>query len=117
LDSRDRSVVNGSLKKEIEFLKSIHSVENHKEFREELASIVEPIMTEVTLFQNEPILVTKCYPFTLLDLIHYRKEEVSDMQWIHFFKCLLKAVSFLHSKRIFHRDLKPDNIMVDVREG
>ena len=44
---------------------SLHSPENQKDFRGELNSIVEPIMKEVLLFENEPVLVTKYYPFTL----------------------------------------------------
>lgn len=73
LNSSGKNVVSGSLKKEIEFLKSIHSIENQKDYREELNSIIEPIMPWVKLLQNEPALVTKCYPFTLLDLIYNKK--------------------------------------------
>jgi len=62
------------------------------------------------------VLITKCYPYTLFDLIHSGKHAVSEMQWIHFFKRLLQAVNFLHQKCLFHRDLKPENIIVDVNE-
>ena len=62
------------------------------------------------------MLITKGYPYSLFDLIHSGKHAVSEMQWIHFFKRLLKAVNFLHQKGLFHRDLKPKNIMVDVNE-
>ena len=65
LELRGKDVVSGSLKTEIERLVSLHSPENQKDFRGELDSIVEPIMKEVLLFENEPVLVTKYYPFTL----------------------------------------------------
>ena len=117
LELRGKDVVSGSLKKEIRCLQYLHSKGNQKDFRVELDSIVEPIMTEVKLFQNEPVLVTKCYSFTLLDLIYNEKADVSDMQWSHFFRCLLRAVSFLHRKGVYHRDLKPDNIMVEEKKA
>ena len=65
LDSQGKNVVSGSLTKEIECLESLHSPENQIEFRTELDSIVKPIMKDILLFGNEPVLVAKYYPFTL----------------------------------------------------
>ena len=65
LDFQKKNVVSGSLKKEIECLESLHSPKNQGEFREELGSIVKPIMKDIMLFGNEPVLVAKYYPFTL----------------------------------------------------
>ena len=65
LDFQKKNVVSGSLKKEIECLESLHSPENQGEFRGELGSIVKPIMKDIMLFGNEPVLVAKYYPFTL----------------------------------------------------
>ncbi len=65
LDSQGKNVVSRSLKKEIECLESLHSHKNQIEFRTELGSIVKPIMKDILLFGNEPVLVAKYYPFTL----------------------------------------------------
>ena len=62
------------------------------------------------------MLITKCYPVTLHDLLLNSKHKVSDRQWVHFFERLLRAVNFLHHRGVFHRDLKPANIMVDIKE-
>ena len=116
LEARGKGGVSGSLRKEIDCLKYIHSAKNQEDFKEEQGSIIKPIMTEVKLFQNEQVLVTQCYTLTLHDLLFYNKHAVSELQWIHFFKRLLKAVNFLHHRGIYHRDLKPSNIMVDIKE-
>ena len=109
--------VQGSLKEEIEHLRLIHGMKNRHLFKEELASIIKPIMPEIKLFQGEPVLITKRYPFTLHELIQSKEIIVSDMQWRHFFKSLFKAVNLLHHLDVCHRDLKPNNIMVEEIDG
>ena len=73
-------------------------------------------MLEVKLFSNEPVLVTKCYDGNLHEVNISKKVDISDLQWRHFFKRLFQAVKFLHSMGLVHRDLKPGNIMVEVRD-
>ena len=41
----------------------------------------------------------------------------TDRTLVQFMLDILSAVKFLHSKKIMHRDLKPTNIMVDIRGG
>jgi len=74
-------------------------------------------MTDISMFQGERVLVSKRYPFTLHKLIQSREVIVSEMQWRHFFKSLFRAINLLHHLGVCHRDLKPNNIMVEEKEG
>lgn len=51
---------------------------------------------------------------TVYDLMNEYCDDLSE-QWIrHIFKSTCLAVRFCHQKGIIHRDIKPDNIMVNL---
>jgi calcium-dependent protein kinase len=65
--------------------------------------------------QNEEtafLLMDYC-SFPSLEKILKEKSILSEPQAQGIFKSLFQAVNYLHSKGICHRDLKPDNILID----
>ena len=117
LKQESKWFISGSLEKEIRCLQAVHKFEGSEEADKVLDCIVKPIMPEVKLFNQEPVLVSRFYSSNLLRLMTCKQIEVVDLQWRHFFRRLFQAVKFLHSIDMVHRDLKPQNIMVELKEG
>lgn len=49
------------------------------------------------------------------ELLERLSTPYSEATLRNYFQQILSAVSYLHSKRITHRDLKPDNLMFESR--
>lgn len=54
------------------------------------------------------------FPYNSLEHHLRRKHKFFDTQVQKLFKNLVKAVCHVHSKGIAHRDLKPDNILINL---
>lgn len=52
---------------------------------------------------------------TIAELIKDRK--ISEMESLRFLEDVLKALEFLHCKGIVHRDIKGDNVLLDLEEN
>jgi len=49
----------------------------------------------------------------LLDLLEWKNQPLSEQMIKFIFKQLAKTVHYVHSKRIYHRDLKLENVMIN----
>ncbi|XP_068163628.1 serine/threonine-protein kinase pim-3-like [Antennarius striatus] len=69
--------------------------------------------------EEELIIVMEC-PFPAVDLLNYRKSRGGTLEEEEarlFFKQLVEAVRELDANKIFHADIKMENILVDISSG
>lgn len=63
-------------------------------------------------YENQLYLITKCYTCNLRTLL--LEEKLSNFQTKNIVKKISQGISNLHKKGICHRDLKTENILVDL---
>ena len=69
--------------------------------------------------EKELIIVMEC-PFSAVDLLKYRKSRggaLEEEEARLFFKQLVEAVRELDANKIFHADIRMENILVDISSG
>jgi len=65
--------------------------------------------------QNKVYVITEYITCDMVDYLNDTKRKLAseDVRW--FFGQIIDALSFMHSKKIMHADLKLENIMLDVK--
>ena len=64
-------------------------------------------------YKKKHCIVTKFASGGDLEKYMRTKKEFTEDEALEFFAMILLGLDFLHSKNIFHRDLKPGNIFID----
>ena len=79
LRDQRKNIAKGSLREEIAYLNLVHKHGGNAENDKALECIVKPLMPNIRLFNNEPLLVMKCYDRTLHELNHDKKVTLTDL--------------------------------------
>ncbi|KAF0429813.1 CMGC/CDK/CDC2 protein kinase [Gigaspora margarita] len=67
--------------------------------------------------ENKLFLVFEFLTMDLKRFIHSSKEALEHNKILKLMHQLLDGTTFLHKRRIFHRDLKPQNLLIDKEEN
>ncbi|KAJ3608599.1 hypothetical protein NHX12_023131 [Muraenolepis orangiensis] len=97
-------VEKGAVEREVEVLQALHHP-NIMALKDVFESRAEMVLVVEFIDGGE-----------LFDFIA-EKDNVSESEAIEFLKQILQAVDFMHSKHIAHFDLKPENIMLSVKDA
>lgn len=101
----DKVPVSIRLLRELKFLRLLRGHQNIVEMK----GILMPSSTKDF---NDVFLVFELMP-TDLNHVLRSETELSPLHIQYFMYQLLRGISFLHAKGVFHRDLKPNNILVN----
>ncbi|MEM1751675.1 MAG: protein kinase [Archaeoglobaceae archaeon] len=97
--------------------------ESEKAFIEEIGNFVQltkrlniPYIVKPLDFGSnpKPFVVMQFYPMTLRDLMRINPDLKKKLRFMH---RVAKALSYAHSHKIYHGDLKPENVLVFEENG
>lgn len=76
-----------------------------------------PNIIELADIVRDPASKTPCLVFDYIDHVDFRSmfPKLTDLEIRYYIFELLKALDFCHSRGIMHRDVKPQNIIVDPK--
>jgi len=71
--------------------------------------------TYSTSFMGLPAIVRKYYPWSLEELVEYRRKRFTRREAVDLLIKVGEALSYIHSRGYAHGDVKPSNILIDER--
>ena len=83
------------------------------------AALNHPYMIGVHDFHDDPehpcLVLEYIEGRTLKQLVRETPKGVGREKLLHIFTCICEAVTFAHSRRIVHGDIKPENVLIGKR--
>ncbi|KAG6355558.1 hypothetical protein INS49_003520 [Diaporthe citri] len=95
---------------------AIVSYEGDFEYPQKLQASLAGCSNLRTMVDTVPSLKLYVYPFMTGDLLQVSQKPLLEEQRKRILKSALTGLAALHDRRIFHTDIKPNNILIDYEE-